>query len=124
QDIVLNSSSVLAAGEAVLVLPAQRRYEQRTGGTSASTERRIRFTPEIPGPRIGEARPEWEIPALLGTRAFGAYFGYPDSASIRAEMERAMPMYAGISTLVKEGDWVQWGGPQLCVGGFPQMPDG
>ena len=125
QDIVLNTSTLVHAGEAVLVLPAQTRYEQRTGGTTTSTERRIRFTPEIPGPRIGEAKPEWEIPALIGQRAVGKrFFDYPDTASMRREMERAMPMYAGVATLAKEGDWVQWGGPQLCVDGFPNMPDG
>lgn len=124
QDIVLNSSTVMEPGEAVLVLPAQTRYEQRTGGTSTSTERRIRFTPEIKGPRIGEAKPEWEIPALLGSRAFGAkFFEYEDTATIRDEIERVMPMYEGISTLEKEGDWVQWGGPALCTDGFPKMPD-
>ncbi|HVM45880.1 MAG TPA: molybdopterin-dependent oxidoreductase, partial [Candidatus Thermoplasmatota archaeon] len=125
QDIVLNSSTLVEPGEAVLVLPGQTRYEQRTGGTSTSTERRIRFTPEIPGPRVGEAKPEWAIPALIGQRVVGArFFDYPDTASIRREMEEAMPMYAGVSRLEKEGDWVQWGGPQLCVDGFPNMPDG
>lgn len=125
QDIVLNTSTLVEPGEAVLVLPAQTRYEQRTGGTTTSTERRIRFTPEIPGPRIGEAKPEWEIPALIGQRVAGTKpFDHPDTASIRREMERAMPMYAGVTSLEKEGDWIQWGGPQLCADGFPKMPDG
>ena len=61
QDIVLNTSSLLA-GQTVLILPAQTRYETPGGGTATSTERRIRFTPEIAGPRIAEARPEWQIP--------------------------------------------------------------
>ena len=60
QDIVLNSSTLLDARQGVLVLPAQTRYEQKSGGTSTTTERRIRFTPEIPGPRIAEARAESE----------------------------------------------------------------
>lgn len=125
QDIVLNSSTVVEPGEAVLVLPAQTRYEQRTGGTTTSTERRIRFTPEIPGPRIGEAKPEWEIPALLGARLRGArFFPYPDTAAIRREMEDAIPMYSGVSRLEREGDWIQWGGPQLCADGFTKMPEG
>jgi molybdopterin-dependent oxidoreductase alpha subunit len=125
QDIVLNSSTVIEPGVAVLVLPAQTRYEQRTGGTSTSTERRIRFTPEIPGPRIGEAMPEWEIPAILGRALVGASaFDYPDTATIRREMAEAIPMYAGIERLAKEGDWIQWGGAQLCAGpDFPKMPD-
>ncbi|MBI1795495.1 MAG: molybdopterin-dependent oxidoreductase, partial [Candidatus Eisenbacteria bacterium] len=54
QDIVLNTSSLLE-GPAVILLPAETRYESLGGGTATSTERRIRFTPEIPGPRIAEA---------------------------------------------------------------------
>jgi molybdopterin-dependent oxidoreductase alpha subunit len=121
QDIVLNSSSVLDAGEAVLVLPAQTRYEQRGGGTTTSTERRIRFTPEIAGPRVGEAMAEFDILARIGEAAFGKPFSYEDGAAIRREMELAMPMYAGIARLEKEGDSLQWGGPQLCAG--PDFPN-
>ena len=127
QDIVLNESTLLEAGEAVLVLPAQTRYEQRSGGTSTSTERRIRFSPEIPGPRIAEARPEWEIPALIGRRLRperSDLFAYRDTAEIRREMASLMPLYAGIDKLEKEGDSVQWGGPRLGEGGFPAMPAG
>lgn len=126
QDIVLNTSTLLEAEEAVLVLPAQTRYEQRSGGTSTSTERRIRFTPEIPGPRLAEAKPEWEIPCLIGRALLPDrhdLFGYRDSAEIRAEMSELMPLYRGIETLKKEGDWVQWGGPQLGSHEFP-TPDG
>ena len=127
QDIVLNSTTLLDAREAVLVLPAETRYEQRSGGTSTSTERRIRFTPEIPGPRIAEARPEWEIPALIG-RALEPdrtdLFDYADSGAVRREMARTMPLYAGIERLEKEGDWVQWGGERLGAAGFPNLPDG
>ncbi|MDX2023096.1 MAG: molybdopterin-dependent oxidoreductase [Deltaproteobacteria bacterium] len=116
QDIVLNTSTLLDAEEAVLVLPAQTRYEQASGGTSTSTERRIRFTPEIPGPRIEEAKPEWQIPCLIGLALRPGrhdLFGYADTAAIRDEMGALIPMYAGIETLKREGDWVQWGGPQL-----------
>lgn len=122
QDIVLNSSTLLPAEEAVLVLPAQTRYEQRSGGTSTSTERRIRFTPEIPGPRIAEAKPEWEIPALIGKRlqpSRSDLFNYPDTQAIRNEMAALMPLYRGIDKLKKEGDAVQWGGPVLGANGFP-----
>jgi len=126
QDIVLNTSTLLDAEEAVLVLPAQTRYEQRSGGTSTSTERRIRFTPEIPGPRLAEAKPEWEIPCLIG-RALAPgrddLFGYRNTSEVRAEMARLMPLYAGLEKLEKEGDWVQWGGPQLGAETFP-TPDG
>jgi molybdopterin-dependent oxidoreductase alpha subunit len=126
QDIVLNTSTLLEAEEAVLVLPAQTRYEQRSGGTSTSTERRIRFTPEIPGPRLAEAKPEWEIPCLIGKALEPQrtdLFGYADTGAIRAEMSELMPLYRGIEKLEKEGDWVQWGGPQLGTDSFP-TPDG
>ena len=122
QDIVLNTSTLLQAEEAVLVLPAQTRYEQRSGGTSTSTERRIRFSPEIPGPRLAEAKPEWEIPALVGQRLKPErrdLFHYPDTSAIRREMAELMPIYQGIERLEREGDSVQWGGPQLGSNGFP-----
>lgn len=125
QDIALNTSTLLDA-DTVLVLPAQTRYEQRSGGTSTSTERRIRFTPEIAGPRIAEAKPEWEIPCLVGRALFperSDLFHHLDTRAVRAEMAQVMPLYRGIDSLEKEGDWVQWGGPQLGRDGFP-MPDG
>jgi molybdopterin-dependent oxidoreductase alpha subunit len=126
QDIVLNTSTLLAAEEAVLVLPAQTRYEQRSGGTSTSTERRIRFSPEIPGPRLAEAKPEWEIPCLIAQACSPQHreaFAYADTAQIRREMAELMPIYQGIEKLEKEGEWVQWGGPRLGASRFP-TPDG
>jgi molybdopterin-dependent oxidoreductase alpha subunit len=127
QDIVLNTTTLLDARDAVLVLPAETRYEQRSGGTSTSTERRIRFTPEIPGPRIADARPEWEIPALIGRALIperADLFAYEESRSIRREMSELMPLYAGIEQLEQEGDWVQWGGPRLGEDGHFPTPDG
>ncbi len=127
QDIVLNSSSLLPAREAVLLLPAQTRYEQRSGGTSTSTERRIRFTPEIPGPRIAEAQAEWEIPVLIGRKLLPDrpdLFGMDSSQRVREEMSEVMPLYRGIEKLRAEGDQLQWGGPSLGAQGFPNMPDG
>jgi predicted molibdopterin-dependent oxidoreductase YjgC len=127
QDIVLNTSTLLDAKQAVIVLPAQTRYEQRGGGTSTSTERRIRFSPEIPGPRIDEAKAEWEIPALIGRKLRpeqSNLFHYRDADQVRQEMARVMPLYAGIERLNREGDWVQWGGERLGSDGFPNMPEG
>lgn len=128
QDIVLNTST-LVEGEAVLVLPAATRYEQRGGGTSTTTERRVRFSPEVPGRRIGEARAEWEILAAIGRRTLGeprgGAFGCGDAQSIRDEMERVMPLYRGIAGLRRAGDAIQYGGPLLCVGGVAAgMPEG
>jgi molybdopterin-dependent oxidoreductase alpha subunit len=125
QDIVLNTSMLLDPGDAVVILPGQTRYEQRSGGTTTSTERRIRFTPEIPGHRIGEALPEWEIPVLIGRKSMpngDKLFPFDDTQAIREEMSRIMPIYQGIEKLNKEGDHLQWGGPFLYKDGFTAMP--
>ncbi len=45
----------------VILLPAATRYETPGGVTETSTERRIIFSPEVKGRRIGEARAEWEV---------------------------------------------------------------
>src|SRR5699024_2360377 len=44
QDIILNTSTLVDAKEAVIVLPAMTRYEQPGGGTSTSTERMVYFS--------------------------------------------------------------------------------
>jgi molybdopterin-dependent oxidoreductase alpha subunit len=126
QDIVLNSSSVLE-GPIVILLPAQTRYETPGGGTATSTERRIRFSPEIAGPRIAEARPEWEIPVRVAIAArpeLRSAFPWRGTADIRREMVQAMPIYAGVENLEREGQWVQWGGERLFRDGFTRMPGG
>ncbi len=128
QDIVLNHSMLLDPGEVVVLLPGQTRYEQAGGGTITSTERRIRFSPEIPGPRLGETKPEWEIPMLIAEKVLGVgkrhLIHYDNPQQIRDEMERVMPMYRGIARLQKEGDWLQYGGPQLCKDGHCPTSDG
>ena len=127
QDINVNSSTLIEPGEAVLLLPAQTRYEQRDGGTSTSTERRIRFSPEIPGhPQVGECRAEWEIPGQIAAAArpeLQAAFAWSSGKALREEMGRVMPVYSGIEHLNAEGDSLQWGGPMLCIDGdFSGMP--
>jgi molybdopterin-dependent oxidoreductase alpha subunit len=127
QDIVLNTSTLVDAQEWVLVLPAQTRYE--SGGTSTSTERRIRYSPSIDDPdgvQIPEARAEWQIPTLIGRALFPdkpGLFPYASAAEVRKEMGVLMPLYAGIETLAAEGEFVQWGGARLGQDGFPNMPD-
>jgi molybdopterin-dependent oxidoreductase alpha subunit len=128
QDININTSTLIDAKEVVVVLPAQTRYEQRGGGTSTSTERRIRFSPEIPGhPQVGECKPEWEIPGLVAASArpdLHDALCFPSSQSIRDEMAKVMPVYHKINTLSQEGDHWQWGGTQLCQNGdFPNLPN-
>jgi molybdopterin-dependent oxidoreductase alpha subunit len=117
QDIVLSPQMMIEPLETVVLLPAQTRYEQSGGGTETSTERRILFSPEIPGRRIGEARAEWEIPMLIAERArpsAAKLIHFDDAQAIRDELARAVPAYEGIQKLKQAGDQVQWGGARLC----------
>jgi molybdopterin-dependent oxidoreductase alpha subunit len=127
QDIVLSSSMLADADGDVLILPAVTRYESPGGGTETSTERRIIFSPEIPGRRVGSARPEWwvfgEVMARVRpNRANDIRF--ESAQAIRAEIARAVPLYAGIERLQQKGDQVQWGGPVLYADGRFATSDG
>jgi predicted molibdopterin-dependent oxidoreductase YjgC len=118
-DLVVSPTMLVdpAPGGAVLLLPATTRYEQPGGGTATTTERRIVFSPEIPGRRIGEARSEWQVLLDLLARVDperAKVAGFADAAAIRAEIARCVPAYAGIETLRTKGDQVQWGGTRLC----------
>jgi molybdopterin-dependent oxidoreductase alpha subunit len=129
QDLVLNTSMLAEPADRVILLPAMTRYEQPGGGTSTSTERRIRFSPEVPGPRVGEARCEWQILVDLAQRVLpsdaAARIAYRDVREIMDEIERVVPLYRGISRLRREGDSVQYGGPRLLEGGVcPDLPGG
>jgi predicted molibdopterin-dependent oxidoreductase YjgC len=106
-------------GETVVLLPAQTRYEMRGGVTETSTERRIIFSPEIPGPRVGEARPEWEVFLEVAKRArpeLADNLDFRGTGAIREEIARVVPMYDGIQRLRKAGDEIQYGGRHLCWG--------
>jgi molybdopterin-dependent oxidoreductase alpha subunit len=119
QDIVLSPQMLVEAAEATLILPATTRYEQPGGGTETTTERRIILSPEIPGPRIEEARAEWQVLAELACRVDpdgAASIGLQDAQAIRDEIADAIPLYDGIQHLRHTGDQVQWGGPRLCDG--------
>jgi molybdopterin-dependent oxidoreductase alpha subunit len=120
QDIVLSSSMLVDPSDDVLVLPATTRYESEGGGTETSTERRIIFSPEIPGRRIGDARPEWRVFGEVMARvrpAAADSIRFRSAEAIRREIARAVPLYAGIERLDAKGDQVQWGGPTLYPGG-------
>ncbi len=119
QDIVISSQMLVdpPAGGTVVLLPAMTRYEQPGGGTQTTTERRIAFSPEIRGPRPGEARAEWAILSDLAARVDpdrADLIVVPDAQSIREEIARVVPFYEGIQDLAKTGDQVQWGGARLC----------
>jgi molybdopterin-dependent oxidoreductase alpha subunit len=127
QDIILNTSTLVDAKEAVLVLPAMTRYEQPGGGTSTSTERMVYFSPEIKGPRMPEARAEWQIYVDLAARVKpeqAEYVRFDSAADIRREIAAAAPNYEGIQHLGKRGDVFQWGGAWLCEDGVCPTPDG
>lgn len=99
------------------------------GGTITNTERRIRFSPEIPGPRIGESRSEWEIIRDLARHVLPAerqrFLAFQDAETIRQEMDRVLPLYKGIKNLTKEKDSFQYGGPMLLQDGIcSNLPNG
>ena len=122
-DIVA-ATQMLVDGDEVLLLPAMTRYEQPGGGTETTTERRVVFSPEIRGPRgarngPGEVRPEWDIYLELARRVDpdrAHLLGCEDAQTIRNEIARVIPTYAGIEHLRETGDQVQWGGTRLCDG--------
>ena len=125
QDIVVSSQMLVDPGDVVVLLPAATRYEQRDGGTETTTERRIAFSPEIPGPRPGEARSEWEIFVDLARRVASrarrpvhVRVGPGDPRRDRARRARRT---RGSSCSRTTGDAVQWGGTRLCEGG--DVPD-
>ncbi len=127
QDIVLSSAMLVEPSDTVLLLPTTTRYEIPGGVTETTTERRIIFSPEIPGPRIAEARPEWEVFSAVMQRvkpAQAAQIRFADTAAIRAEIARAVPLYRGIEQLAKQGDQIQWGGPTLYADGRFATADG
>jgi len=119
QDIVVNPTMLVDPADTVVLFPARTRYEQRGGGTETSTERRIIYSAEIPGPRIPETKDEWEIPVLvaraLNLEGARNVFPWQNTQDIRDEIDRVCPTYKGIGKLRKKGDSVQYGGRHLLV---------
>src|SRR5262249_39865959 len=127
QDIVPTSMMLVPPNETVVIFPATTRYESPGGGTETSTERRIIFSPEIAGRRVGHARAEWEVfgdvaARVRPDRADRVHFR--SSLAIREEIARTIPLYAGVERLQGERDSVQWGGPRLFADGRFATPDG
>ncbi|MEH2310498.1 MAG: FdhF/YdeP family oxidoreductase [Nostoc sp.] len=122
-DIVLSSQMLVEPADTVVLLPATTRYEIPGGVTETNTERRVIFSPEIPGPRIGETRPEWEVFLELARRVqpdLAEKLAFADTAAIRQEIAQVVPQYAGIQHLHQAGDQFQYGGSHLCFGwNFP-----
>ena len=127
QDVVLSSQMFTEPGEVVVLLPAATRYEQRDGGTETTTERRVAFSPEIPGPRPGEVRSEWEIYVDLARRVVperAEQCSFASGQEIRDEIASVVPTYSGVELLRTTGDAIQWGGTRLCEGGVFPTTDG
>jgi molybdopterin-dependent oxidoreductase alpha subunit len=126
-DIVASSQMLVDPAEAVVLLPAMTRYEVPGGVTETSTERRVIFSPEIPGPRIDEARSEWEVMTELAARVrpeAAEQVRFAGTAEIREEIGRLVADYEGIEKLREAGDSFQYGGPMLCEGPSFPTPDG
>jgi len=126
-DVALSPSMLAESDGDVLILPATTRYESEGGGTETSTERRIIFSPEVPGRRIGVARPEWRAFGEAMAQAWpnrANYIRFDSAGAIRGEIARAIPLYDGIERLAKQGDQVQWGGRSLYSDGRFATADG
>lgn len=127
QDVILSTQMFTEPGQVVVLLPAATRYEQNGGGTETTTERRIAYSPEIPGPRPGEVRSEWEIFVDLARRVAperAEQCSFASGQEIRDEIARVVPVYSGVELLRTTGDAIQWGGTRLCEGGTFPTPDG
>jgi molybdopterin-dependent oxidoreductase alpha subunit len=119
QDIVLSSQMLVEPDDTVILLPSTTRYEIPGGVSETSTERRVIFSPEIPGPRIDEARSEWEVFLEIARRVrpeWADKLTFAGTEAIREEIARMIPSYQGIQDLKKRGDSFQYGGPMLCAG--------
>ena len=126
-DIVLSEQMLVDAAETVILLPAETRYEMTGGVTETTTERRVIFSPEIEGPRIAEARPEWAIFTEIAARVrpdIAERVRFRGTPEIRHEIAEMIPLYAGIERLEKFGDQFQYGGSRLCDGWRFPTPDG
>ena len=126
-DLTLHPTMLDDPHDAVLLLPATTRYEVPGGVSQTSTERRVTFSPEVPGPRVAEARPEGDVLCEIAARVRPHLAGrlrFASTAAVRAEIARVIPDYAGSELLADPGDQFQIGGPRLCDGGDFATPDG
>lgn len=126
-DIILTQQMLLEPKETVLILPATTRYEIPGGVTETTTERRVIFSPEIPGRRIGEARPEWEVFLEIARRVkpeLADKLSFANTAEIRKEIALTVPIYAPIQHLKEAGDNFQYGGSHLALGWQFPTPTG
>ncbi len=101
----LDPGMLADADEAVLVLPAQTRFEQKGGGTTTSADGDVWFTPEIPQISAGDARPGWEIAGLLAAATQPELgLAWAESWDVRREIASTIHGYAGVDRLRAPGD--------------------
>lgn len=126
-DLTLHPTMLDEPADTVLLLPATTRYEVPGGVSQTSTERRVAFSPEVPGPRVAEARPEGDVLCEIAARVrpeLADRLRFASTGAVRAEIARVIPDYAGIERLAAGGDQFQIGGPRLCDGGNFPTPTG
>jgi molybdopterin-dependent oxidoreductase alpha subunit len=126
-DIVCSKQMLLEPAETVILLPATTRYEIPGGVTETNTERRVIFSPEIRGRRIGEARPEWEVCLELARQVrpeISDKLSFENTGVMRQEIAKVIPQYSGIQHLKEPGDQFQYGGSHLAFGWKFPTPDG
>ncbi|HAC64104.1 MAG TPA: formate dehydrogenase [Cyanothece sp. UBA12306] len=125
-DIICSPQMFLEPAETVILLPATTRYEIPGGVTETNTERRVIFSPEIPGHPMGEARPEWQVFLEIAKRVnpeLTDKLSFENTTAIRQEIAQVIPQYAGIQHLKEAGDQFQYGGSHLCFGWNFPTPD-
>lgn len=125
-DIVASSQMLVEPADTVVLLPVQTRYEMEGGVTETSTERRVIFSPEIRGPRVKEARAEWDVFLDLTRRVrpeIADRLVFAGTPAIREDIAAAVPSYSLMPTLANEGDQFQYGGAMLCAGWQFPTPD-
>lgn len=126
-DLTLHPTMLDEPGDTLLLLPATTRYEIPGGVTQTSTERRIVLSPEVPGPRVAEARREGDVLGEIAARVrpeLADRVRFASTAAVRAEIGRIVPDYAGIERLVEGGDQLQYGGAHLAADGAFPTADG
>ena len=124
----MNPTMLVEPADTVVLLPSRTRYEQRGGGTETSTERRVIYSPEIPGPRPGEARDEWEIPVHGGAQVrSGARRASLPVARHAGHSQRNRPRLPHLQghrqVCGRKATSFQYGGPRLLADRF-LTPDG
>jgi predicted molibdopterin-dependent oxidoreductase YjgC len=126
-DLVLTPQMLVEPEDTVVLLPAATRYEVEGGVTETSTERRIIYSPEVEGPRIDDARPEFWVFAEIAARVRperAEHVRFESTAAIRGEIARVVPAYDGIQHLREAGDSFQYGGPMIGAGWKFDTDDG